>query len=403
MIKKIKVVWICHFVNSEIQKCLPLKKNSSEMAPWISILLEELRLVNEIDLHVISPFRWLKKDYSFSKEGINYYFIKTGMPLFHRHWPRFLKVDLWSNYFINKYKIKKLVNKISPDIINLHGVENAYYSSSIFALKKYPVLITIQGLHSLSKYRQSNVLLNSLIRNELKILKEFKYYGIRVKYLEEYIRSINPKAKFHWFKYPFITSNKLDNISFNKIYDCIFFARITKDKGIEDLIRAMALVKDKLPSVTLQIVGDCEEKYKKHLLEMINNYDLNSTIIFRGFVKDRKELHMLVALSKVTVLPTYNDILPGTIIESLKIGTPTIAYAANGVVDFNSEEEIIKLVVIGDVNNLAQQIINLLTNHHLRILLGVKGKIYADKYFNNKEELKKMIIAYKQIINESTV
>ena len=394
-----KVVWICQFSNSTIQKYLPLVKMPPQYSTWITHLIEEFKELTEIELHIISPIRWLKNDFCFKLEGINYHFIKTGIPFISRHWPAFFKFDYFTNFYFNKKKIKKIVNSIKPDIINLHGAENPIYSSSIFNLKSYPILITIQGFISLdleAKDFQSH----KRIKIEEKILKEFNHFGIRAKFMSEYISSFNPEARFYWFKYPFksliSSSEKIEK----ETYDCVFFARITKDKGIEDLIKAISLVREEIPDILLKIIGGGYNiSYKNFLLDEIKKRNLNSNITFLGFIPTQEDVHRIVAGAKITVLPTYNDVLPGTIIESLRMGIPVVAYSANGVVDFNSELEIIKLVNVGDINGLANLIVKLLKDKGIREKMSINGKYYVSNVFNNKVETKKMIEAYKEVIS----
>ena len=393
-----KVVWICQFSNSVIQEYLPLVKLNPQNSTWITHLIEEFKEMNDIDLHIVCTLRWLKNDYFFKHEGINYYFIKTGIPVISRHWPHFFKFDYFTNFYFNKKKIKKIVDSINPDIINLHGAENPVYSSSILNLKSYPVLITIQGFISLD-LESDNYQKRKRIRIERQIFQEFNNFGVRARFMSNYINSFNRNARFYWFKYPFkalISSSEKES---NDIYDCVFFARITKDKGIEDLIKAMSIVKQEIPNVTLKIIGGgCSDSYKDFLLDEIKKGNLESNIKLLGFLPTQEDVHREVKAAKVSVLPTYNDVLPGTIVESLRIGIPVIAYAANGVVDFNFDEEIIKLVKIADINGLANGIIELLKNDNLREKMSIRGREYTSKEFNNKIEANKMIEAYKEVI-----
>jgi hypothetical protein len=50
------------------------------------------------------------------------------------------------------------------------------------------------------------------------------------------VRAINPQAELHWINY---TVPKLDVLDVKKTHDLVFYARICKDKGIEDLILAL--------------------------------------------------------------------------------------------------------------------------------------------------------------------
>jgi hypothetical protein len=148
-IKIIKVLWLCHFSNQEVQEILKPQKKIGEYAPWIFHLARLFEGEDTIELHIVSPHEYIKSYQSFTLKGIHYHFFNAHIPLWGRHWPGFFQFDFWSDFFFTKRKVKKIIDRINPNIIHLHGAENAYYSSSILQFKeKFPVLITIQGFIS---------------------------------------------------------------------------------------------------------------------------------------------------------------------------------------------------------------------------------------------------------------
>ena len=147
--ERIKVVWICHFTNTEMQRLLPLWKHKDEFAPWIPNMLKGFENREDIEIYVISPHEYLKRTTRLKLRNIQYCFIPYGIPIWHRHWPGFFRFDIYSDFFFFRRKVKNIIKGIHPDIINLVGAENTYYSSSVFDYQKdYPVLITIQGFIS---------------------------------------------------------------------------------------------------------------------------------------------------------------------------------------------------------------------------------------------------------------
>lgn len=369
------------------------------MAPWISLGIEEAKKRTDIELHVISPHRWIGGIKEFSDGNIHYHFFNPGIPLIGRHWPRFFRVDMWTSYFYNKKVVKYFVERIKPDIINLHGAENSYYSSTIFQFKNKPVLITIQGLKHFSVNKSSSKIFKNDLYIEKSILEKFKYFGIRVDFLVKYIKSLNSDAVFYWFKYPFSSSLEQGYIA-KKKYDLVFFARVSRDKGIEDLIEALGILKERGEIVSLNIIGSINDRYRRDLKNMLNDNNISNNVKILGFLNNKSDLHKFVSESKITVLPTYNDILPGTIIESLKIGTPVIAYSANGVVDFNKEKEVIKLVELGNINSLANAISKLLNNSEERERLEIDGMEWFREFADNEKEFEKLMISYREIISK---
>jgi glycosyltransferase involved in cell wall biosynthesis len=291
-----------------------------------------------------------------------------------------------------------LIDKIKPDLVNLIGAENAYYSSSILAIKKYPVLVTIQGFVALN-----NVLGDSYskplmkrISIEERILKEVNDFGIETSSMEKFIKTYNPLAKMHWFHFPFAKTH-VDTIP-AKEYDLVFFARVTKMKGIEDAFKALSKVKGFKPDISMEIIGSTEPSYLISLKQLARDLDIVENIEFKGFIPTQKEMHVEVMKARISILPTYNDTIPGTIVESMLLGLPVISYKTGGVPDINKDGEYIILVEQGDVEGLSKEIIKLLNNNDELISLGGKAKIYASKEFDNTNSADLLIKAYKEII-----
>jgi len=147
---KIKIVWLCHFTNTEVQSLLPLwRKRQPEFAFWIPNMLKGFEMREDIEIHVISPHIYLKRSTNIKLRNIHYHFIPLGIPLVHLRWPKFFEFDIISNYRLYRKKVKKTIYKIQPDIIDLIGAENVFYSSSILDFKNvYPISVTIQGFIS---------------------------------------------------------------------------------------------------------------------------------------------------------------------------------------------------------------------------------------------------------------
>ncbi len=398
---KLKVVLICHFSNAHIQEIIKPKRKLAEMAPWVTNFIKVFQNRDDIDLHIISPHRWITRYKTFEEKGIIFHFFNPGIPFYGRHWPSFFRFDKLTHYLFNKIRVAKIINKINPDIIHLMGAENAYYSSTILQFKfKYPILVTIQGFISHSNTISKDVLYKKTI--EKKILKTFKHFGYRTETMGESIKAINKQAILHWHSFPIFVREPL-NIDFdNKKFDCVFFARISKDKGIEDLLEAMALVKEIKSNISLLVIGSSNKGYADFLKRECVKLDISDNITWAGFLPTQEEVHIMASNAKICVLPTYNDIIPGTIIESMFLKIPVVAYSAGSIHEINSNEEIISLVEIGDINRLAKSIISLLSNEKLIKDKAEKGYKRAFELFENDitEINKQLLEIYHKIIRD---
>ena len=71
---KLKVVWLCHFTNKEVQERINPNSRINEFAPWIPTSIKIFENNDRIDLHIVSPHGYIVGIKTFRKQGINYYF-----------------------------------------------------------------------------------------------------------------------------------------------------------------------------------------------------------------------------------------------------------------------------------------------------------------------------------------
>jgi glycosyltransferase involved in cell wall biosynthesis len=392
-----KVVWLCHFSNHQVQRVIKPLHPVNETAPWIANLIRLFEDQKDIEIHIVSPHEYIGADIQFEYKGIHYHFFNAHIPLWGRHWPSFFKFDYWTDFFLNKLKVRKIINRIKPDIIHLHGAENAYYSSSIIQFKvKYPILITIQGF--ISHANSTNHPQTKMrVRYEKEILKRFTHFGYRTISMGKNILSLNPDAKLHWHNYPIMGIKPLD---IEKRYDIIFFASLSKEKGIEDLLQAISVVKSNFPHVAVCIIGSCASKYLNYLKNMATDLGISKNIYWAGFLDTQADVHKMASSSRICVLPTWHDIIPGTIIESMFLKLPVVAYSVGGITEINDKNECISLVAKGDINALAEKILWLLKNPEIQKLNGRRAYIRAIEMFDNTKICGDLLSAYKEVIHE---
>jgi glycosyltransferase involved in cell wall biosynthesis len=392
--KKLKVVWMCYFTNSEIQDKLNPFKRIGEFAPWIRIMISLFENNDSIELHIISQHEWISCYKSYKSKGVTYHFFNAGIPVIGRHWPWFFKLDQWTNFIITKMQIARIVKKINPDIIHMHGAENEFCNAIIQFYKKYPVFITIQGfIHKSSANPKS---ISRIVQNELKILKMFKHYGYRTRTMGEDIKGLNREAVLYWHNYPNL---KISPIEVDKHFDLVFFARVCIDKGIEDLLKAVSILKKEKPDISLCIIGEGELNIWKGKAAELN---ISENVYWAGFLPTQKDVHNLVSTARISVLPTYYDIISGTIVESLFLKIPVVAYDVGSIHEVNEYEKIISLVAKFDINGLVESILLLLNDVKLREEIAEKGYNRANDMFNKRDDKIRADIlnSYSEVIKD---
>ncbi len=401
---KLKVVWICHFTNENIQNKLNVRKKINEFAPWITLGIEEAKKRKDIELHIVAPHRWIIRNKEFIEENIHYHFFNPGIPICGRHWPRFFRWDILTNFYHNKLKVKRYIQKINPDIIHLHGIENAYYSSTVLQFNnKNPIIVSIQGLNTLLKIDNLNNLnKRKEIKIEIESLKTYTNFGVRTKEMMNHIKNYNNQAVFYWHEY-FLNIPKEHKypLIVNKQYDIIFFARVSKAKGVEDLIKVTGLLKKEFPNIKTAIIGSTSKEYLNFLTKLAHQYKCNENIDFLGFQPTQEDVYKILLQSKICVLPTYNDTIPGTIIESMYRRIPVVSYKTGGIPDLNEKEEVVLLSEQGNINGLHNNIKKLLNNPEYSKLLAEKAYKYATARWDNEKAMEDIIKAYRTILDEN--
>lgn len=420
-----KVVWICPFNLNDLNKLLEIDTNFSTTerpVPWIYSFLKELKNIPELELHVITTSREISKDFYYSKGNQSFYILKKEAPFFSfKNYKKssspifyyLLKILLYlpkiihSSYiFFEKYtcyyfftlKVSRIIRKIKPVLVHAHGTE--YLWSAPLIRINLPKIITIQGFTVNSIFGNESVSEKLVKRNEEKVLRKIDNYIVRSKFMEDLIKSYNPKSKF-WYMSYIIDHDIFSNIPVTKHdSDIVFAARIKKDKGIEDLIKACSIIKKEYPSFKLKILGLCQKEYMDYLKNLAVKLEVIDNINFVGFIKERKKLLFEVKKSKISVLPTYHDTTPSTITEAIYLGVAIVAYNTGGIPDMVKNNESAFLVNAGDIDNLAFSIIKLLKNDSLREQFCSKALADAKEnfLFNNSLVIPSLLKCYKELI-----
>ena len=165
MAKKLKIVWICHFSNQKVRDNIPLSQRQilnflrfllgknelfyKDFAPWVTNQILEFERFDDVELHVISPHVGLRRfSYEFEMQGVHYYFFKAELPFFlDRIGNRLFNIEN-KKFRINRFFVKHFLKNIKPDIVNLIGTENPYYSITSLDIKDFPVFVSAQTVYT---------------------------------------------------------------------------------------------------------------------------------------------------------------------------------------------------------------------------------------------------------------
>jgi glycosyltransferase involved in cell wall biosynthesis len=388
---KLKIVWICHFTDSQVQSILKPWRKKAQFAPWITYTLRVFEDRNDLELHIVSPHEYISGVKEYEKSGVHYHFFNPCIPIWGRHWPGFFKWDVWTNYARNKRKVRRIVDSIKPEIIHLHGAENPYYSTTVLPLMgRYPIVVNIQRFDK-SSFAQNDT--RSI--NEQSILTNARNISIRTKTMHNDISEYLPDSRLFWVKY---SMPEYRPITVKKEYDVVFFAQVGKAKGIEDLLDAVAILKQHIKNLKMCVIGSVSKSYATYLQEKARTLGISDTIIWKGRLPELSDVHLEASKAKVSVLPTYNDIISGTIIESMQLGLPVVSYKTGSIPELNEDRENVLLSDKGDIDGLANNILRLLTDDELYKTMSRRGIECIRERYSNQNVLQQHLDCYREVI-----
>jgi len=412
---KIKVVWICHFSNKEIREKLPLasqklknsvkrklgKKNDNtyrDFAPWITNLTKDFKKFKEVELHIVAPHTGLKrKTTEFEMDGVHYHFFKSDDRSILGYFKKRLVKNDDVNFESNRILVREFIKEIEPDIINLIGTENPYYSITSLDINDIPVYVSAQTVYTNPLRSKHSFVEQKRWDLELKIHKKETYFGCAGRMHRDLILDNNPDAIMFKMFFPIEKPYLVKEIS--KEFDFVFFAAgVNNKKGVEDAIDAFSIVKKQKPTTSLNIVGGCSSDYKLVLEEKIKHLNLENNITFNGYFPLHSDMHQHIKKARFALLPNKLDVISGTIIEAILLELPLVTYKTSGSPYLNKDGETILLADIGDTERLAENMLRLLNDSALAKQLKTDAKAFVEKEFDNTTSAKRLLSNYKAVI-----
>ena len=143
----------------------------------------------------------------------------------------------------------------------------------------------------------------------------------------------------------------------------LFLGRLGKRKGVYDLIKVIKEINNCIdPQIKFYLCGDGEiEKVK----DTVRQQNIENRIAYVGWI-DAEQKKEILKNTMINVLPSYNEGLPMTILETMSYGIPNIS------TDIASIPEVINsgkngfLIKPGDTRQLSEYIKQLCKNSKLR-------------------------------------
>ncbi len=173
-----------------------------------------------------------------------------------------------------------------------------------------------------------------------------------------------------------------------------YAGRLTKEKGIVELVAAFGNIRKTYGNIHMILVGDQDQRSPLPD-EVIGRMSENANIHSIPFTDD---LAGYMAATDIFVLPTYRDGFGNVLIEAAALEKPVIGTDVFGARDALQNGINGILVRARDVGSLENALVKLIENPAQRIEMGRNGKQWVRENFDRKIVWERLIEVYEQML-----
>jgi glycosyltransferase involved in cell wall biosynthesis len=175
--------------------------------------------------------------------------------------------------------------------------------------------------------------------------------------------------------------------------DLLFLGRLTDAKGLFDLFAALATIRRRFPAVRLRCGGDGDIPNVK---ERAGALGITDCVDVLGWISGSEKQRWL-SEAAVYVLPSYAEGLPMGVLEAMAAGMPVVSTPVGGIPDAIEDGVEGFLVEPGNVDGLAERIMQLLGNEELRRAMGIAAWTRAQRDFSTDHVILQIETLYKSL------
>ncbi|WP_010237906.1 glycosyltransferase family 4 protein [Clostridium arbusti] len=322
-------------------------------------------------------------------------------------------------------KLENLIKDYNPDIAHLNIFQHQLSPSILSTLKKYniPIVYTAHDLKMICpnykmlvfgeiceqcrKQKYYNCLKNKCVKNSYMktIVNVIEAYTHKILNSYALIDKIITPSDFYRKKFiefgvkqerikyipNFIDADKyVPNYEFDDY--CLYFGRLSEEKGIITLVKSMKNVDFKLKIVG---TGPMDAYIKK----LIKSEGINDKIEILGF-KQGEELIKLVSKAMCVVVPSeWYENAPYTILEAMALGKLVIGSRIGGITELLEDGLIGLNFIPGSIEDLSNKINYIIENKHLVKRYGENARKKIKIKFNEKLHYEQIMDVYKQLLS----
>jgi len=178
-----------------------------------------------------------------------------------------------------------------------------------------------------------------------------------------------------------------------------FVGRLTRDKGLPELIEAFAAILKAEPNTHLLLVGWFDAAEDALDDKMRARIEGHPQIHCTGFVEDTAPYYRAMDLM---VLPTWREGFPNVVLEASASGIPVITTESTGSRDSVLPEVTGLLIPPGYPEAISEAVLKLLRNRERRLQMGMAARAWVLEHYVDERVLGLTAAYYKSLLKTAT-
>ncbi|WP_083965025.1 glycosyltransferase family 4 protein [Thermococcus sp. PK] len=284
-----------------------------------------------------------------------------------------------------------------PDIVHSHNL----YETLPWILKKVPTIFTLHGIVWKEKMFKKSLyakLWYYLYEKRLRAYhKKFtKFVAISPYVLEELNSKGFDTSKAVVIENP--VSEEFFKVEKREEPVILYPATLIPLKNQLGFLKAISILEKELKDYRIIFAGGPKDKnYEIKLRSLAKETNLN--VEFAGKVPYEKMLE-LYSRASIIALTSFQETTPMAVAEAMATGTPVIASRVGGIPYMIEDGETGFLVDPNNPKEIAEKLVTLLSDKHLRSKMGREGKKVAEERWKDEVIARKLLEMYFSAIEQ---
>lgn len=173
----------------------------------------------------------------------------------------------------------------------------------------------------------------------------------------------------------------------------LFIGRLTRDKGVYDLVQAFSAVSEKVPNAYLWIVGPDEQGVANGVKNICDG--CSGRVKFFGSTSTPEQF---MAAADVLSLPSYREGFGSVVIEAAAVGIPAVVSRIYGLTDAVEDGVTGLLHAARNADEIADRMVRIACDPALRLRLGANARRRALEHFSNDAITSALVKFYSALL-----